>query len=1220
MVKPRFGPGGNDVGAKTKRLGDDLAPLLERMPSADGLDLVIGVPFFDEDTTVARVVAAAQAGAEAMGLAGRACVVVIGPREHDRVLDRSLTKCCQDHPIPALAGVHSFGLEGQGWAVRALLEVAAKRSAALVVLPASLIPIKSGAAPGSGFSPEWVRWMAGPVLNGDAGLALARYTLHPLEHPVEALLAHPVMTGVFGFRLRQPTPGVLALSASFARRCTAVENAWPDDAGAFGGDPWIVARALVSETPACEVPVGLPSFLEGTRRLKLVFRQVAHALFRQVADHADFIMARPETISRPNAAPGFDGVVTPAQIPLDSAQLFRRFKREFDHFDQTLFSDLLPDDIHAGLRDVADESSGGRLISAEEWVQVVSRFLTAYRFDTHYAPDDIVDGLFPLFLARMGAFIQEIREVEPLLKRRGQDDQRRRVLYLAGEDHIRYQARRFASARASLRDAWEEREKERAPYIPQIGSWEFVPGVGVSVPQTLPSKDGGEVLARDIYVAHIERLRERFMGFVSGELRLPAQSRSSEILSGVHDFMVKVDRSLHRRFDYDLTSVDGARELVTDACNTFSRRPWLQLETAAARDILVAAPPQNLITRLRCRGVGQLLERYEPNDALAMASWTERSAYLEHVLHVIEDEADPSWFTSAPVRPMGVDASILADPTELRGLTSLARLSGRLVMSNLHKGWGGEYPTLWYLLRVVQNVVAAEMLSEIREQYAQENERFGERVANTIRGHWGRHVQSEHNFFMNRQQRNVTERLQKFSQDLERDEATRETGHLLGAAMGVYDVSVTLPDATFVPLSAWTWTSYSYRGGLGAPTPLSSLVERDWATVDFITDYAAQAGIADEASIYARIVSLVGEGLEHTDLGRELFGDAGGDVLDIQQAPAARRVTAGRLERPIRGPILEPIASHTWESRYVLNAAAFRLDGNVYILYRAFGEDETSRIGMAWSKNGIDIDGRLDQPVFGPAGPDDARGTEDPRVTQIGDRLYMIYTAYDGSLPQIAMASISCDAFLERRFDQWQRHGLAYPGLPNKDAVLFPEKFDGRFAIYHRIDPNMWLSYVDDLECPWPRAGHKIFLRPRPGMMWDAIKIGAGAQPIKTTHGWLNIYHGVDYEKCYRLGVLFMPLDDPGRVIYQSPNAILEPELDFEVGGTSSGDFWVPHVVFTCGAVPAEDKDIIGPEDDILVYYGAADTAIGVARGKLRDLVPIIESDRHTPDDTSAGR
>ena len=154
----------------------------------------------------------------------------------------------------------------------------------------------------------------------------------------------------------------------------------------------------------------------------------------------------------------------------------------------------------------------------------------------------------------------------------------------------------------------------------------------------------------------------------------------------------------------------------------------------------------------------------------------------------------------------------------------------------------------------------------------------------------------------------------------------------------------------------------------------------------------------------------------------------------------------------------------------------------------------------------------------------------------------------------------------------------------------------------------MWITYMDDLTCPWPREGQQIILSPRAGMMWDGVKIGAGAQPIKTTHGWLNIYHGVDYERSYRLGALFTPIDDPAKVIYRSPNPVLEPETDYELGDADGGDSWVPHVVFTCGAIPAEDKDVVGPDDEILVYYGAADTVMGVARATVRDLVPVIDS------------
>jgi predicted GH43/DUF377 family glycosyl hydrolase len=79
-------------------------------------------------------------------------------------------------------------------------------------------------------------------------------------------------------------------------------------------------------------------------------------------------------------------------------------------------------------------------------------------------------------------------------------------------------------------------------------------------------------------------------------------------------------------------------------------------------------------------------------------------------------------------------------------------------------------------------------------------------------------------------------------------------------------------------------------------------------------------------------------------------------------------------------------------------------------------------------------------------------------------------------------------------------------------------------------------------------------------------------------------------------------LDDPGRVLYRSPNPILSPESEYEVG--KKGESWVPNVVFTCGAVPAEDKEVLSEDDEILVYYGAADTSICLAKGKVGDLIP----------------
>ena len=79
------------------------------------------------------------------------------------------------------------------------------------------------------------------------------------------------------------------------------------------------------------------------------------------------------------------------------------------------------------------------------------------------------------------------------------------------------------------------------------------------------------------------------------------------------------------------------------------------------------------------------------------------------------------------------------------------------------------------------------------------------------------------------------------------------------------------------------------------------------------------------------------------------------------------------------------------------------------MLYRAFGSDEISRIGLAVS-DGYRIIERLDEPIFAPRQDHEKRGCEDPRVVIINDEIFMLYTAYDGVVAQIA-ASIPVKIF-----------------------------------------------------------------------------------------------------------------------------------------------------------------------------------------------------------------
>lgn len=292
-------------------------------------------------------------------------------------------------------------------------------------------------------------------------------------------------------------------------------------------------------------------------------------------------------------------------------------------------------------------------------------------------------------------------------------------------------------------------------------------------------------------------------------------------------------------------------------------------------------------------------------------------------------------------------------------------------------------------------------------------------------------------------------------------------------------------------------------------------------------------------------------------------------------------------------PILEPIVENAWESRLVFNAAAIHLKDRVHILYRAMGNDRISRIGYASTLDGYRIDYRSSTPIFEPKEQAEHSGCEDPRLTLLNDKVVMAYTALSeldhsqlyGQLYQIALTSIGVKDFLNREW-KWNTRTLPFRGIRNKDAVLFPRKINGKYVMLHRFDPDVCVAYSADLKT-W--CNIRSILGPRM-KSWDSWKIGAAGPPIEVNEGWLMIYHGVSFEKVYCLGIALLDKNDPEMVLYRSEIPILVPAKDYERFGK------VPNVVFSCGNVLIDDE--------VLVYYGAADNILCVATYELSELLP----------------
>lgn len=304
-----------------------------------------------------------------------------------------------------------------------------------------------------------------------------------------------------------------------------------------------------------------------------------------------------------------------------------------------------------------------------------------------------------------------------------------------------------------------------------------------------------------------------------------------------------------------------------------------------------------------------------------------------------------------------------------------------------------------------------------------------------------------------------------------------------------------------------------------------------------------------------------------------------------------------KLRRHPANPILLPDPASAWEAYNVFNPSVIHHAGLFHMFYRAQGLDWISRIGYAASADGIHWN-RLREPVLGPTGDDDARGIEDPRVIELDGVFYMAYTAYSRS--PIGSLQVKPMFARSRNLLTWERLGPLVTNEDNKDHGLFPRRVGERYMALHRRPPQVWLAESDDL-LTWPETLMRPVFGPRPDNGWDEKRVGGNGAPIETEAGWLMLYHAYNHQHVYRLGVVLLDRDDPGRVLRRPLAPIFEPEEMWELRGD------VPNVVFSC-TNPVVDGQVY-------VYYGGADHVIGLATCALDDLLDYALS---APSETGA--
>ncbi|MDP1884628.1 MAG: pesticidal protein Cry7Aa [Candidatus Moranbacteria bacterium] len=316
-----------------------------------------------------------------------------------------------------------------------------------------------------------------------------------------------------------------------------------------------------------------------------------------------------------------------------------------------------------------------------------------------------------------------------------------------------------------------------------------------------------------------------------------------------------------------------------------------------------------------------------------------------------------------------------------------------------------------------------------------------------------------------------------------------------------------------------------------------------------------------------------------------------------------------------------------FENEAVFNPTCIEANGITHMFYRAVRKgDLVSSIGYCQiDENGKAVN-RFDHPILVPEHDFEKKGIEDPRIVFLDGIYYLFYTVYDGKNAMIAYATSEDLAHFGKRgiisaqftYDEAEdlfrqskvreRYQMFESVLKDragkdvflweKDAFIFPKKFNGKFALIHRILPGIQIAYFNSFSELNDDYWRKYFVELAkyiildPKYEFESYKIGGGAVPIETEDGWLLIYHAAEdskYGKIYHASAALLDLKNPLKVLGRLKEPLFSPKASWEKSGVTN------NVVFPTGAVVKDGR--------IYIYYGAGDKLIAAKSVDLMELL-----------------
>ena len=416
-------------------LNDDF---LRQLMNVGEVDILVGLPTYNNAKTIEPVVRAIQAGILKCFPRERAVIINADGGSQDGtpglVTGASIDDVWRASKVYALRTLHVITtqyahLPGPGTALRTILSAAdlLRARACVVISPDS-----------STIEADWLQKLVRPIYDDNFDLVSPLYRRQKFAGVLMRNLLYPMTRAIYGSGIRESYASEFAISSRLATDFLSNEN-WSDEGGRNGGEILLTVTAITGKYRLCQSFLGdKPPQDRSAADLVEAIRRTVGALFSSLDGNFQFWSA--VAGCEPVKTFGPESEVTLEPIAVDLARMREMFVTGVAEL-EPVFRSILSEATLLELQRIAALDLNAFRYPANLWAKTVFEFAASYHKSV-ISRDHIVQALAPLYRGRALTFLLENQDASA-------EDVEKNVESLCGE---------FERLKPYLLEVWADRK------------------------------------------------------------------------------------------------------------------------------------------------------------------------------------------------------------------------------------------------------------------------------------------------------------------------------------------------------------------------------------------------------------------------------------------------------------------------------------------------------------------------------------------------------------------------------------------------------------------------------------------------------------------------------------------------------------------------------------------------------------------------------------------